>query len=131
MQLLVYGSLRQGHAPNRMLEIRNAKFLGEERVSGFDMFNLGWFPGIKENPDNKKGIVGELYEIPDHLTEDLFQVLDHYEGYREDVPEKSLYLRKNIPVRGNPTTIYVYNGKTEDRPYIKKVPTGNWKDVQL
>lgn len=126
-RILVYGTLRRNHRANRYL--RDAKFVEEVRVPGFDMFSIGWFPGVKENPDNKDGIVGEIFTLPDHLAADTVEILDHYEGYFPDNLDRSLFLRKEVDVGGQPTTMYLYNGKTEGN-HTMKVPSGNWQDVQ-
>lgn len=127
-RILVYGTLRKGHAPNRELVIRRAEFKGEVRVPGYDMYKLGWFPGAKENPDNKDGIVGELYEIPDNMVEEVTKHLDYYEGYLPDNHKQSLFLRTEVNVQGEPATMYLYNGKTEDLEFVEKIPSGDWSN---
>lgn len=97
---LVYGTLRPG--------------LGETvEVEGFQMFNLGWFPGIR--PGNGK-IVAERVEVKDdaHLA-----ALDRYEGYSEEAPEHSLYTRQKY----GDDFIYVYNGEP---PEDRLVESGDW-----
>jgi gamma-glutamylcyclotransferase (GGCT)/AIG2-like uncharacterized protein YtfP len=124
-RLLVYGSLRRGHRAHRSLEIRHAQFIKEVRVPGFDLLALGWYPGIKANPENKDGFLGELYAIPDHLWDELIQHLDYYEGYFPDNLERSLFLRTEIEIEGHPTTVYTYNGKTNNE-LVVKVQSGDW-----
>jgi gamma-glutamylcyclotransferase (GGCT)/AIG2-like uncharacterized protein YtfP len=97
---LVYGTLRPG--------------LGETvEVEGFQMFNLGWFPGVCRG-DGK--ITCERIEILDdaHLA-----VLDGYEGYREEAPEVSLYIRERV----GDDFIYVYNGEP---PLDRLIKSGDW-----
>jgi gamma-glutamylcyclotransferase (GGCT)/AIG2-like uncharacterized protein YtfP len=133
--ILVYGTLRRkpkisaiAGAENSPL-MQGAKFVDEVRVPGYDMYSLGAFPGIKENPANKKGIVGELYEIPDDAVDDLIAHLDYYEGYRPDDVAHSMYLRREVNVSDTPAMIYVYNGTTDEK-WIHLIPSGNWRDVQ-
>jgi gamma-glutamylcyclotransferase (GGCT)/AIG2-like uncharacterized protein YtfP len=123
--ILVYGSLRKGFHNHRLMERIGAEFQSELHVPGFDMYSLGAFPGVKENPANGQGVEAELYSFPD---EGLRQ-LDGLEGYYEDAPERSMYLRKEVEVdKGVFAIIYVYNGRI-DTSWVDPVPTGNWKDV--
>lgn len=129
-QILVYGSLRKGYPANRMLDIRHAELVDDNvRVPGFDLFKVAWYPGVRPNPDNKRGFVGELYKVPDHLWPELIQTLDIYEGYsEEDEKENNLFVRQEIEVNGEPTTLYVYNRNT-DNSLSKVIPSGDWKDA--
>lgn len=120
-QILVYGSLRRGHGANGML--RGCTFKGETRLPGFDLYSLGWYPGIKENPDNKEGVVGEVYELP--ADDATLSALDMYEGYVEFDPPSSLFIRKEVLVEGEPTFVYVYNGGNKGEP----VKSGDWNNV--
>jgi len=126
-RLLVYGSLRRNQRAHRFL--RDCTFVEEVRVPGYDMFKLGWYPGVMPNPENKEGIVGEVFTIPDHLAEGLFDDLDSYEGYRPAHPEQSLFLREEVEVQGEPTTMYVYNGRA-DWQGVNKVQDGDWSKVK-
>lgn len=121
-QLLVYGSLRKARENNRFL--RNCEFVEEVRVPGYDLYALGWYPGIKPNQDNKDGIVGEVYTLPDD-EEHTIKTLDMYEGFVKDNPGGSLFIREEIEVKGEPTYVYVYNGRT-DAQFAAKVPSGDW-----
>jgi hypothetical protein len=106
------------------LVVNHAKFIEEVRVPGFDLLNLGWFPGIVENPQNKEGFIGELYEVPNHLWDEFIKQLDYYEGYYPDNRHPSLFVRKEVEVNGEPTTVYAYNGLTD--VFGKTVASGDW-----
>lgn len=127
-RILVYGTLRKGNHANWSL--KKATFLSEVRVPGFDMFSLGHFPGIKKRPDNKLGIVGEIYEIPDEEVDNIISHLDYYEGYFPDNKARSLYLREEIDVEGHPTMLYVYNGQVEEK-WVEPIASGDWKDANV
>ena len=129
-RIVVYGSLRRGMSANGAL--RNCKFVEEVRVPGFDMFAVSWFPGVRENPDNKEGIVGELYELPEEDADALIQHLDYYEGYNRHHPETSLFLRNEVNVNGEPTLIYTFNKdpKTFTKLPCEQVPGGNWVEYK-
>lgn len=121
-RILVYGSLRKGEGANRFL--LNTEFVKEVRVPGYDLFHLGWYPGIKPNSENEEGFVGEVYQIQEWDNETL-QNLDAYEGYRKNDEPNSLFIRKEIEVEGKPTFVYVYNGRT-DSGVGMKIPNGDW-----
>jgi gamma-glutamylcyclotransferase (GGCT)/AIG2-like uncharacterized protein YtfP len=121
-RILVYGSLRRGQQAHRFL--RNTTFVEEVRVPGYDLFALGWYPGIKPNPDNKEGIVGEVFELADGDDETV-RNLDAFEGYNPKHEEMSLFVRKEVAVNGQPTMLYEYNRNT-DAPLAKRVETGDW-----
>lgn len=124
-QILVYGSLRQGFQNHRILERGGAEFIEKTRLPGFDLYGVGWYPGIRPNRDNKEGVVGELYKLPE--GGDLMDNLDLYEGYVKDNHPGSLFIREEVTVNGEPTYVYVYNGKVGDG-YAGKVPSGDWED---
>jgi gamma-glutamylcyclotransferase (GGCT)/AIG2-like uncharacterized protein YtfP len=115
-RVFVYGTLRRGQRAHNAL--KDCRFVEERRVPGFDMYNLFGFPGVKANPDNKNGIVGEVFEVDNNTL----SLLDYYEGYN---PERhgGHYLREQIEVSGEPTDIYVYN---HDVDPFEKVASGNW-----
>ena len=124
-RIAVYGSLRRGEQANRAL--RDCKFLNEVRIPGFDLYALTWFPGIRENPENKEGVVCELFELPEDNA-DLIKHLDYYEGYNHREPERSLFLRKEIEVNGEPTLIYTFNKNPFDAfgTSARVVQGGDW-----
>lgn len=95
--LYVYGTLRTGKAAAQILKGK--------------MYDLGWFPGvILGGPDD---IVAERIEVND------ISRIDRYEGYREDDPEGSLYIR--VPFKDG--YIYEYNRGVEEEPVIE---SGDW-----
>jgi gamma-glutamylcyclotransferase (GGCT)/AIG2-like uncharacterized protein YtfP len=122
-KLLVYGTLRQNCGASGFLN--GTDYQGDVRLPGYDMYNLGGFPGIVPNPDNKEGVVCEVF---DGVTPEIMENLDYYEGYRPDYPpERSHYLRKKVEVRGEPMFVYVFNRPT-DLGWHVPIKTGDWKD---
>lgn len=121
-KILVYGTLRRNGGANRFLQ--GTAFLGETRLPGYDMINLGGFPGIVPNPQNKVGIVGEVY---DGVDEKMLDHLDHYEGYHPDRPKQSChYLRETVNVGGDDVFVYVYNRPVKE--WGLPIKTGDWDD---
>lgn len=101
--LLVYGTLRPG--------------LGDTvTLSGYKMYDVGWFPGIVGSNDLSDTIVCERVEVKD---EDHLRALDRYEGYYPDSPNDSLYFRKKV----GDDWLYVYNSVYDED---KQVPDGDW-----
>lgn len=126
MRLLVYGTLRRGCRANGALGA--ARFVNEVRLPGYDMFNLGGFPGIVKNADNQEGIVGEVYDLPSDVADYTIEQLDHYEGYFPQDEKRSAYLRRTIPVEGKETFVYEFNQPT-DRGWYQKIPSGDWRNM--
>lgn len=107
-KFFVYGTLKDGgHFASDFDEFREKTEVAE--LKGYDLFNLGWFPGII--PGNGK-VVGELHEYKNH--DEVQEKMDRIEGYNPNNEEDSLYLRKEASVTtesGEKTdaTIYVFN----------------------
>ncbi len=86
--VFVYGTLRRGDSRFGVLD--ESRCVAEVAFAdGFQMLHLGGFPGIVPGDGR---IVGEIYEIDD----DTLALLDGIEGYHEDDPKRSLYLRQEI-----------------------------------
>jgi gamma-glutamylcyclotransferase (GGCT)/AIG2-like uncharacterized protein YtfP len=115
--LFVYGSLMRGMERGRFLSEQKAKFLSTAAVSGA-LYALGDFPGLvldladgnhsapasraaelsSLQPHGERRLIhGELFEIFDPLT--FFETLDVIEGCWPDQTERSLFVRKLIPVQ--------------------------------
>ncbi len=99
--ILVYGTLRTGK--------------GEKvKVKG-DMYNLGWYPGI--------ALGGENEFVAERLTgidDAKLAAFDRYEGYNEEAPEQSLYIRRRLD---NGDWIYEYNYEFDGNDRIE---SGDW-----
>ena len=85
------------------------------------LYDLGWFPGIvlgnhSNNEEGESFVVCERIEADD---EKLAQ-LDSYEGYYENNPTNSLYLR----VKHGEDWIYVYNHDLSNK---QPIASGDWE----
>ena len=133
MYVFVFGTLRKGDSRFGVLD--GCKCLHEVAfVDGFEMLSLGSFPGIVPGPGR---IVGEIYEI----DETILARLDAIEGYREDDPKHSLYIRQGVDAfyedggsipgpngEGGKILTYVFNiDRAQDRGY-KVIESGDWFD---
>ena len=97
--VFVYGTLMKNQRNHEYLNC--SIYIGDGVIDGYQMYDLGTYPGIVEG---KGTVLGEVYQI----TEETEMRLD----YLED--EGNLYLKKLVIVRlkNNQTVnamVYVYN----------------------
>lgn len=104
-KIFVYGTLRPGKT--------------EPVLIPGEMFDLGWFPGVKLSKEEEDGphFLAEEVFVDDETLYDL----DRYEGYDVHNTSSSLYVRK--PYQDG--FIYEYNGDMSGR---LPVPSGDWLD---
>ncbi len=112
--LFVYGTLKKGERAHIFL--KNAQFLGRACVSGFELYDLGEYPGAKRG----KGVVkGEVYLV----EEDLLKLLDEYE--EEGIEYKRILVEAEMEDgRKVRAWFYEYLGEVEGKGLI---PSGEWK----
>lgn len=106
----VYGTLKQGFALHSHL---NRDPIDTQTLVGFEMFDLGWYPGIFHSPYPDETIHVELYEVDD----DELELLDQVEG------APSLYVRKQVRTKHGNAWIYIKTGTPEG---CEKVESGEW-----
>lgn len=107
--IFVYGTLMKGQS-NHNYFLYKSKFLGTGKISGYEMYDLGSFPGII--PGNGT-VEGEVYNVTDYEL----QAINRLEG------EGSLYIKTRVNVKmDNGKTIsgsaYVYNDSVEGCPKL-------------
>lgn len=124
--LFVYGSLMRGMERADFLNATHkARFLSTAAAPG-KLYHLGAFPAMKEG-SNGSMVRGELYELLDPQT--FFETLDLIEGYWPEQPERSLYVRKLIPVitpEGEKKAwAYLLNLPFEN---LKAIPSGDYRE---
>ncbi|MGH7163429.1 MAG: gamma-glutamylcyclotransferase family protein [Planctomycetota bacterium] len=112
LRLVVYGTLRRGEP--RAPFLGGAAFLGELRLPGFNLLDLGEYPGAVPGAG---AIVGEAYELPGPA---LLSVLDDVEGARGNAP---LFRRALVDALGAPAWIYLYARDAANAP---RIPSGDW-----
>jgi gamma-glutamylcyclotransferase (GGCT)/AIG2-like uncharacterized protein YtfP len=84
IRILVYGTLKRGHANHRLIEMAKGVFLGYDKISGpFRMVNMTGFPGIIIEDCDNDGVLntstvrGELWGVdPEGLA-----AIDMLEGH--------------------------------------------------
>jgi gamma-glutamylcyclotransferase (GGCT)/AIG2-like uncharacterized protein YtfP len=88
--LAVYGSLRRRSlAKQGFLVLRNLQFRGHGMLRGLLFFQNG-YPGVVEQPGRVRV---EIYRV---LSETVWEILDHYEGYHPSRGTRSLFYRKEV-----------------------------------
>ncbi|ONI37908.1 hypothetical protein AN639_01060 [Candidatus Epulonipiscium fishelsonii] len=101
-KVFVYGTLMKGHY-NHDYYLAKATYLGERVLDGYELYDLGAYPGIVARKGEK--VRGELYQI----EEDMLADLDILEG------EGTLYNRLTVEVEDEQNLtkerayVYIYN----------------------
>jgi gamma-glutamylcyclotransferase (GGCT)/AIG2-like uncharacterized protein YtfP len=114
VRLVVYGLLRRGESLAHLMD--GAEFLGDVNVPGFDLYDLGHYPGACPGDG---AVVGELYELASPAVLDL---LDEAEGVHQKPP---LYRRELVDAQGIPAWFYVYARHVAPD---KRIDSGDWLD---
>lgn len=111
----VYGSLRSGLGNHRVLG--GSKLIGTDRISGWEMFSLGGFPGIRSGDGS---IVIEVYEV---VSSEVDKGLDRLEGYYGP-GESNFYDKAVVETKYGQASIYTLEGNN----YFgnQQVEDGDW-----
>lgn len=103
-RVFVYGTLMRGQA-NHKSYLLESEYIGDGEISGYALYDVGCFPGIVVETDDK--VKGEVYFV----DEETLNKLDLLEG------EGSLYHRRLVEIRtGNISSygyVYVWNRSIE------------------
>jgi gamma-glutamylcyclotransferase (GGCT)/AIG2-like uncharacterized protein YtfP len=110
--LFVYGTLKRGCSNHAQMD--GQEFVGLARtVPGFTLYDLGGYPAIVTAPDDRTGVVGEVWCVD---AEGL-QRLDRFEGVHE-----GLYRREQIalqaPFADRAIDAYVSVLPVSGRPHV-------------
>ena len=114
----VYGSLMEGLHNHIYLEDSEFKgsFITEPE---FTLVDLGSYPGLYENGNTSVNM--EVYEVDDHTLAEL----DNLEGFNEDNPFMSMYLKTTIETPFGEAIGYIYNTPLNKQEIVK---SGDWKE---
>jgi gamma-glutamylcyclotransferase (GGCT)/AIG2-like uncharacterized protein YtfP len=120
-----YGTLMTGFDRRRRAGVDDhlADFVGRGWISA-ELYDLGIYPAAVPAPDGR--VWGEVYRMKD--ADKALAGLDDIEGYSEDNPDRSLYVREVVDVqltdgRTEKTWVYFYNaplGRAE------RIPSGDY-----
>jgi gamma-glutamylcyclotransferase (GGCT)/AIG2-like uncharacterized protein YtfP len=108
----VYGSLKEGHYNHIDQWFKNAKKLSTIRLKGYDIYDLGFYPVIVPNREDKIGVVVEIWDISNSA---YFQIraMELGAGYREITELQDGYKFK----------IWIYDHIPK---FSRLIPTGDW-----
>ena len=117
--VFVYGTLRKGDCRGNL---GGSVHFTEAYIEGFNIFDLGSFPGIR--PGNGR-VRGEVHQIDD----EILQRLDWIEGYNPENPSQGLYDRHRVQAQDpNGETVeawaYIYNNRRGED--LEPIPSGDW-----
>ena len=123
--LFAYGTLQPRHAPPEVHDALKAlRPVGRAAAKG-KVFDLGDYPGATFEDDAEGTVKGTVYRLPASLQQrqHVLLKLDEYEGVNSTQPERSLFIRRQLPVllkngRKINCWVYEYNGDEPQRPPI-------------
>jgi gamma-glutamylcyclotransferase (GGCT)/AIG2-like uncharacterized protein YtfP len=119
--LATYGTLLRGMGRQEALGIADAlAFVAPGRFDG-ELYALDSFPGAVPG---KGTVQAELFRL---RSDDVWDVLDRYEGYVPGAEARSCFVRRRTALRAPAETtawVYWYTGPTADCP---RVPRGDWQ----
>lgn len=110
MRIIVYGSLRRKQGNSHWMT--NAQWLGDHQVEGYELYNLGHYPGVIPGEGT---IEGEVYRI-DAMT------LGELDALRTKGGE---YKRQLVSTPYGSAWMYIYQRSVAGR---QQIPSGNWLD---
>jgi gamma-glutamylcyclotransferase (GGCT)/AIG2-like uncharacterized protein YtfP len=119
----VYGTLKEGGKLAGPYN-RYRESSVQAKLKGFDLFNLGWFPGIKKG---EGVVVGELHRYRE--SDAVTAMFDRVEGYDPNYEKYSLFLRRKVIVEdtdGNEYEAIAYLFNQDTPKDAKKIEDGNW-----
>lgn len=97
--------------------------VGSCRFAG-RLFDLGAYPAARPARDSSEQIVGELYAV---LDPQALAVLDEFEGFDPQHPERSDYLRERIAlIQPRAERAWVYHYRLEPDPALR-IASGDWR----
>lgn len=114
-KVVIYGTLKRGEPNHNVL--RNAEFLGEDRLTCVALYDLGDWPGARLEPSD--GIEVEVYAV----TLSQLARLDEFEDYRPHAPGTSLYVRRTVRTCFGHAWVYLYNRGVQA---ARRITRGAW-----
>ncbi len=120
--LFVYGTLRKDYDLKLRKKVQNdLEYVGRAKV-GASLYDLGSYPGAVKSNDGRE-VIGDVFLVNDPGR--VFQVLDKYEGYRENETSNSEFVRKRNRVKMSSgknvnAWVYWYNFDTGNKTKIRQ-----------
>jgi gamma-glutamylcyclotransferase (GGCT)/AIG2-like uncharacterized protein YtfP len=111
MHFFAYGTLRRFESNYYDLALdKDSNYLYTCKLQGFDMYDLGGYPGVVEGQGT---IIGDLFEAHNLAVLTRICFLEVGDGYME----------KKVSVLNTEAIIYILESLPEDS---KPIETGNW-----
>ncbi|MDR5898183.1 gamma-glutamylcyclotransferase [Halomonas vilamensis] len=114
-RVAVYGTLKRGYRNHDWL--KGATLLGQDRLSTLTLYDLGPYPGAKQEASH--GAVIEVYAI----TPEQLALLDELEDYIAHAPSTGVYDRAIFPTLFGDAWCYLYNA---DVASVARIDSGEW-----
>lgn len=121
-----YGTLMTGFERRRRLGMDDRlAFRGRGTIQA-KLFDLGLYPAAVPASDSR--VTGEVFEVSDVAP--VLAALDEIEGFRPEDPDRSLYVRHQVPVtlpdrHTASAWVYFYNAPLGQAP---RIPSGDYLD---
>ena len=119
--LFVYGTLQQAsdNDMSRFLS-KNSELVGKGHILGI-LYRISWFPGVVLSDSSSNKVFGTVFKLQN--IDNVFSVLDDYEGFDEDNLKESLFTRVQTSVfleNGDSliSWVYLYNQNIENSQQI-------------
>lgn len=104
--LFIYDTFTHNQQRQRFLSAEKSRFIGKAATAG-ELYTIGDFPALSIETAQTAGytlnVHGDLFEIFDPVT--FFATLDIIEGCWLEQTERSLFVRRLIPVQTETDTI--------------------------
>ena len=126
INVLVYGTLKAGHGLHYLLNSKRCAYVGEARLEGYAMHDLGSFPCIVPDVLHGSSIVGEVYAV-DHETLDRLDVVESNGRLYDRVPEIVRMIDGDLEGDDVVVEVYVWHGGPNRLPaYARPMEIGLW-----
>lgn len=83
-QIVVYGSLREGEYNadrfRRNYGAENFKYIRTTTITGYNIFDLGSYPGLKISNDPNSKVIVDIMEVSDECFQSI-EWMEHGAGY--------------------------------------------------
>ncbi len=127
--VFVYGTLKVGGHFAKRLDSYRANST-PHTLRNLALYDLGSFPTIAPSKNENDVVVGEIHDFKS--IEEVLEIMDFIEGYRENNKENSLYIRSiiNINLNGKNKSVYVYmlnENMSKMLSEKNKIKNGIWK----
>ena len=115
IKVAVYGTLKRGASNHGFL--KSARFLGEERLSGLTLYDLGPYPGVRW--EGEGSVLVEVYAV--NASE--LALIDRLEDHRPRAPAAGEYRRWRLRTGRGLAWVYFLNRPPTNAPPIE---SGVW-----